>query len=58
MGAGAGPTTAPPEVVTATGAAGGAWFKLRATDSGRGTAGNGTFKPGSDFTVALGVKPF
>ena len=56
MGAGAGPTA--PEVVTATGAAGGAWFKLRATDSGRGTAGNGTFKPGSDFTVALGVKPF
>lgn len=55
MGAGAGPTA--PEVVTATGAAG-AWFKLRATDSGRGTAGNGTLNPGSDFTVALGDKPF
>jgi hypothetical protein len=56
LGAGAGP---PPAVVT-TGAQDGPCFKERATDSGRGTAGNGTFKPGSVFTMTppAGDKPF
>ena len=64
FGEGAGAAIPPPPpspVVVVTGVldgCGGSCFRERATDSGRGTAGNGKLNPGSDFTTVPGDKPF
>ena len=52
------PPTSPVVVTGVLDGCGGPCFRERATDSGRGTAGNGKLNPGSDFTTVPGDKPF